>query len=662
MRKPVLLPALMLAIIVLSAASSAAYATHFRFGTINWKPRPDISPTTAEFTVTAAFRRCGYRGSHADGCPDIGDTFIEDIGGTELRTGDGTTLHPNLVYEVIAINTLQDWLIAKAEINQAGAPDKKLLHTYATPNNGGQPWIAKIDSCCRISPPDHINNPDGSYKIESLVDLSSGNAPPKTLIAPIAGCELASNCQFFVLASDPDGDPLRWRLSTSPEAGGLFVQPGPPDAPNALGVDPNTGLVTWNTTSAALSSDPNHRYGLYSTQITIEDLDPNGSPKSKTAVDFFAQVFLPPPYAPAFAVPPTPPSGSFVSVEVGECLGFDLEATDVDPNDTVTLGDLSLPSGMNCYYDAPAAVVSGLCEWAPSLAEVGGEIVVFTATDNNGLGAPPHSFNIQITNDCTTNPPTTPDFDVDGIADLCDNCPMDANPNQIDTDSDNVGDACDNCGNPNTCQREGDGDGFADLCDNCPDTYNDSQADGDSDGAGDVCDVCPNDYDPNQVDDDGDGAGNACDNCPNDVNPAQSDPDNDGIGAVCDNCPTIYNPSQANTDGDNEGGDACDITLLYPLPGDVTCLDPPPTIQWSPEDKNRFKVQIGWVPTFQGKTKVSSGKWRTLKDVTSWTVTQKKWNRACNKSMGNLYFRVLGKIKGVNGTVEASNTVTIQVK
>ncbi len=661
MRKPNLLPAAVLALFVLLAASPAAYASHFRFGTIHWAPRGDISPTTVEFTVTAAFRRCGYSGSHPDGCPDIGDTFDEDIGGTELNTGDGTVLAPNLVFEVIAINIIQDWMVAKAEINQVGAPDKKLLHTYATPNNGGQPWVATISSCCRIGLPEHVNNPDQSYRLESLVDLTTGNSPPKTLIAPIAGCEIDSTCQFFVLATDPDGDPLRWRLSDSSEDGGI-IQPGPPNAPNALAVDPNTGFVTWDTTGAAVSADPNYRYGLYSTQITIEDLDPNGIPKSKTAVDFFAQVFLPPPYAPVFDVPPSPPSGSYVGVEVGECISFDLQASDVDANDIVTLSDLSLPTGMSCFYDTPGNTSTAECEWSPTLAEVGGEIVVFTATDNNGLGAAPHSFNIEITNICGTMPPAVPDFDSDGTADLCDNCPMDSNPGQADADGDHVGDLCDNCVVPNTCQREGDGDGVADACDDCPSDYDPNQLDVDVDGAGDACDVCPNDYDPNQLDDDADGAGNVCDNCPNDVNPTQFDPDADGAGDICDNCPFNYNPTQTNTDGDNEGGDACDVTMLYPLAGDITCNDPPPTIQWSMWNKTNFKVQIGWVPSFQGKTKVSSGKWGKLQGVDNWTVPQKLWSKACSRSAGNLYFRVLGMVKGVTGTVVASEMSTVQVK
>ncbi|MEM8995994.1 MAG: hypothetical protein AAGF23_14505 [Acidobacteriota bacterium] len=63
------------------------------------------------------------------------------------------------------------------------------------------------------------------------------------------------------------------------------------------------------------------------------------------------------------------------------------------------------------------------------------------------------------------------DTEGDGVADLLDNCPTDANADQSDLDVDDVGDACDNC----------------------PDDANPDQADGDSDGSGDVCDLCEGD-------------------------------------------------------------------------------------------------------------------------------------------------------------------------
>jgi hypothetical protein len=57
------------------------------------------------------------------------------------------------------------------------------------------------------------------------------------------------------------------------------------------------------------------------------------------------------------------------------------------------------------------------------------------------------------------------DRDKDGVADVNDNCPDKANPDQTDRDGDKVGDACDNC----------------------PSVANPGQADSNADGAGDAC-------------------------------------------------------------------------------------------------------------------------------------------------------------------------------
>jgi hypothetical protein len=92
-----------------------------------------------------------------------------------------------------------------------------------------------------------------------------------------------------------------------------------------------------------------------------------------------------------------------------------------------------------------------------------------------------------------------------------------------------------------------DSDGVVDLLDNCPTNANPTQADTDADGAGNACDNCPTLSNADQADMDGDSVGNACD----------PDRDGDGILNGIDNCPDIANSSQADTDGDGLGN-ACD--------------------------------------------------------------------------------------------------------
>jgi VCBS repeat protein/dockerin type I repeat protein len=73
---------------------------------------------------------------------------------------------------------------------------------------------------------------------------------------------------------------------------------------------------------------------------------------------------------------------------------------------------------------------------------------------------------------------------------------------------------CDANAVPDECEPDTDVDGITDVCDNCPATMNPSQEDADADGRGDACDVCPHTPDPGQADGDRDGVGDACDDCP----------------------------------------------------------------------------------------------------------------------------------------------------
>lgn len=178
----------------------------------------------------------------------------------------------------------------------------------------------------------------------------------------------------------------------------------------------------------------------------------------------------------------------------------------------------------------------------------------------------------------------TPDDDGDAIANVCDNCPDDANFDQTDSDADGLGNACDNCPNlSGGSQDDSDGDGVGDQCDNCPFAANGpalstciagavtpclTHEDCDTTvGAMDgicsgplgicisglivTCDPASgfSDVECDSLLDAGDGicapiqadsettpdlVGDLCDNCPDDANGNQADYNDNGFGDVCD--------------------------------------------------------------------------------------------------------------------------------
>ncbi len=153
---------------------------------------------------------------------------------------------------------------------------------------------------------------------------------------------------------------------------------------------------------------------------------------------------------------------------------------------------------------------------------------------------------------------TPPDTDGDSIPDPKDNCPGEANSDQMDSDFDGLGDVCDNCPYvKNRYQENGDGDSHGDVCDNCPSVDNEDQENKDNDTFGDDCDNCPDDDNENQLNSDLDTHGDACDNCIDDDNENQLNSDLDTYGDVCDNCPDSTNQDQLNSDNDSHG-DVCD--------------------------------------------------------------------------------------------------------
>ena len=127
-----------------------------------------------------------------------------------------------------------------------------------------------------------------------------------------------------------------------------------------------------------------------------------------------------------------------------------------------------------------------------------------------------------------------PDDDGDGIADSEDNCPSNANSDQLDTDSDGIGNACD---------VDDDNDNVLDGDDTFPLDATES-VDTDGDGIGNNADT----------DDDGDFISDS-DEVSNGTNPLLADTDGDGVNDNVDAFPTDATEA-VDTDSDGVGNNA----------------------------------------------------------------------------------------------------------
>ncbi|GJQ60746.1 MAG: hypothetical protein SCALA701_35470 [Candidatus Scalindua sp.] len=377
--------------IVLLNSLNSVYATHLRFLRLEYEP--GVNKKEIHFKVPAAFRRNGFGGTHPDGHPQTGDVITETIGGTGLNFGDGSYTG-TLDFLVTSFDVDNNWIFCEA-LDPADPHNTFIPHTYTNCGNVS-PFI---QDCCRISgfvsPNRHINNPNGLYRAETVVDVCSGDSSPIVTLPPIVTCKPNAVCNFTVNALDPDGDPINWLLSTSHEASGgsSFTQPGPPDAPNAASIDPLTGIYTWDTTGATLAGNPLNNT-LYSTQVTVEHKK-SGDVKSKTPVDFFIQIGKCNPgtdQPPVFDPPPASrfPCGTTRFIEVGQTLVFDIQASDPDDAsvDMITLNVVDLPVGASMNPPLPhgpqASPVKSTFSWTATRKDSGAHAMTFSVIDDCG--------------------------------------------------------------------------------------------------------------------------------------------------------------------------------------------------------------------------------------------------------------------------------------
>ncbi len=139
-------------------------ATYFRHGHLVWR---NNGTNKVEFVLTMAFRRNSYQGSGADGFPVRGDIIREDVGRTVLCFGDDVCTGI-LYFSIIEANPAENWIVGMGGM-QSG--EEMITHHYDTAGE----FIAFSESCCRIpnldSSNSHINNPGGSYRLETEVLL-----------------------------------------------------------------------------------------------------------------------------------------------------------------------------------------------------------------------------------------------------------------------------------------------------------------------------------------------------------------------------------------------------------------------------------------------------------------------------------------------------------
>ncbi|WP_231250641.1 PKD domain-containing protein [Nocardioides furvisabuli] len=364
--------ALIGSMIAVVLAATPAAASHYRANQLTW--HAGGAANQVEFHLTGSWR-CSF---YIDPCTFApGDVVTSQY----IDTGDGEAV----VVEMTAVTV--------DPVNDVVTAEGHAVHTYAAAGS----YVASSSDCCRLSSSDgHMNNGDGEIRYETLVDLSKTSASPVGLVPPIVDCPVESTCTFSVPASDPDSQPMKWRLATDLEAGGsagAFTQPA------GATIAATTGLYTWDTRGADLATSGST---FYSTQVMIENVV-GGVVVSRAAVDFFIRLGSNSTNAQPVFTSPTPANGAVLNAVLGTPFSFTVAASDPDAGDVVTPSAIGLPGGAT-FAPTPGNPASGTFSWTPNA--VGDHNVTLLAADDKGLGAVPRTVTIRVT---STNPPPVVD-------------------------------------------------------------------------------------------------------------------------------------------------------------------------------------------------------------------------------------------------------------
>lgn len=331
-------------------------ATHYRYGTISWKRvavPAGVAPGSCaiEVTVKQAWRRSYF------GAPIVGGTvFTGTLVTSKFYGGASGVGSKSIGIVVSSINIVDDWFFGEYKT------------TLILPSDTTT-YMLSYASCCRIST--LVNNSDDSFRSESVVTpCVKGNDSPVSTQIPIVKLPngVAVNT-FMVAATDPNVDPLTYRLATPVEAGDASST-----NPVGFSITP-AGMASFSTVGKTTGD-------LFNAFVYITD-----TAGASTMADFIIEVVdssTPPEFD--FTVTPSP--ASCIEVKPGDTVKFKVKAFDPDVGDSVIISAVGLPLGAVLTPTLPTPggnPDSVMFMWVPDTSDIGTTIVSFTAEDTSGV-------------------------------------------------------------------------------------------------------------------------------------------------------------------------------------------------------------------------------------------------------------------------------------
>lgn len=189
-----------------------------------------------------------------------------------LNFGDGQTTSVTL--RVTSRDATNNDVLTEA-VTQSGATYVSgIRHTYASDGN----YTAYWSGGSRESASSQTN---GNWRSEMTVNVGNGNSSPVVAVPAVVQVQDDTIFEYALVAVDPNGDDVRFRLGTQQEFYGNGSNSST-TPPTGLTLS-STGAIRWDVRNSALSTSAGARWQM---TAMIEDLSSTGAVKSKVPVDF----------------------------------------------------------------------------------------------------------------------------------------------------------------------------------------------------------------------------------------------------------------------------------------------------------------------------------------------------------------------------------------
>lgn len=323
-----------------STAATAAWQhtlNHFRYGTMSWEP---IAGSPNSVVIKGQVDWTNDHG-HIPLSTPIGGVVANRL---TLNFGDGTS--ESVAVRVLSRDAVTDDVLTEfvSDLDGdgiIGASEVGIRHNYAATGNYEVFWGSAAREAAR-------GQNSSTWQQDMRIDLNqAGNQSP--VVATPAVVQVVDDTTFTyqIAASDPDGNPLRFRYGTQDE---FYNNNVATEATRPTGLTLSaSGLITWDVHNTVLSTATGDRW-----QVTImaEDLDANGNVKSTVPVDFVLQIVQ------AGSQPPTftqLPSGPQLATP-GQTSTFTVEMDDPDSTEAPIITVLNPPSTNPAVFQTVSSV------------------------------------------------------------------------------------------------------------------------------------------------------------------------------------------------------------------------------------------------------------------------------------------------------------------